>query len=35
MSTEPQKIVSIDAEYLSGRRFPYQEDISLVEDLDL
>ena len=32
---EPQKIVSIDAEYLSGRRFPYQEDISLVEDVDL
>ena len=26
---------SIDAEYLSGRRFPYQEDISLVEDVDL
>jgi hypothetical protein len=32
---EPQKIQSIDAEYLSGRRFPYQEDISLVEDIDL
>jgi hypothetical protein len=32
---EPQKVVSIDAEYLSGRRFPYQEDISLVEDIDL
>jgi hypothetical protein len=32
---EPQKIVSIDAEYLSGRRFPYQEDIGLVEDVDL
>jgi hypothetical protein len=32
---EPQKVVSIDAEYLSGRRFPYQEDISLVEDVDL
>jgi hypothetical protein len=32
---EPQKIRSIDAEYLSGRRFPYQEDISLVEDVDL
>ena len=26
---------SIDAEYLAGRRFPYQEDISLVEDVDL
>jgi hypothetical protein len=33
--TEPQKIVAIDAEYLSGHRFPYQEDISLVEDIDL
>ncbi len=32
---EPQKIQSIDAEYLSGRRFPYQEDISLVENIDL
>lgn len=32
---EPEKIQSIDAEYLSGHRFPYQEDISLVEDVDL
>jgi hypothetical protein len=32
---EPEKIVSIDAEYLSGKRFPYQEDRSLVEDVDL
>ena len=32
---EPQKIQSIDAEYLSGERFPYQEDIALVEDIDL
>jgi hypothetical protein len=32
---EPEKIFSIDAEYLSGRRFPYQEDISLVEEVDL
>ena len=31
MSAEPQKIVSIDAEFLSGKRFPYQEDIGLVE----
>ena len=23
---EPEKITSIDAEYLSGKRFPYQED---------
>jgi hypothetical protein len=32
---EPQKVVAIDAEYLSGRRFDYQEDISVVEDVDL
>jgi hypothetical protein len=32
---EPEKIFSIDSEYLSGKRFPYQEDISLVEDIDL
>jgi hypothetical protein len=32
---EPQKVVAIDAEYLSGERFPYQEDVSLVQDLDL
>ena len=35
MTKEPETITSIDAEYLSGRRFPYQEDISLVEDIDL
>jgi hypothetical protein len=27
--------ITIDSEELSGRRFPYQEDISLVEDVDL
>jgi hypothetical protein len=27
--------VKIDAEALAGHRFPYQEDISLVEDVDL
>jgi hypothetical protein len=32
---EPQKVVAIDAEYLSGQRFPYQEDMSLIEDIDL
>jgi len=32
---EPDKTYGIDAEYLSGRRFPYQEDIALVEDVDL
>jgi hypothetical protein len=35
LPAEPQKIISIDAEYLSGRRFPYQEDIAEVEDVDL
>ena len=35
MSSEPQKIVAIDSEFLSGERFPYQEDVSLVEDIDL
>ena len=35
LPAEPQKIVSIDSEYLSGRRLPYQEDISLVDDIDL
>ena len=32
---EPEKIQSIDAEFLAGKRFPYQEDISLVEGVDL
>jgi hypothetical protein len=32
---EPEKIQSIDAEFLSGRRFEYQEDMSLIEDVDL
>jgi hypothetical protein len=32
---EPEKIVGIDAEYLSGRRFSYQEDISEIDDVDL
>jgi hypothetical protein len=35
ISAEPEKVVAIDAEYLSGKRFPYQEDISLVQDVDL
>ncbi len=35
LPAEPEKIVSIDAEYLSGRRFDYQEDIGLVQDIDL
>ena len=36
MQAEPQKIKTIDAEFLAGgKRFPYQEDMGLVEDLDL
>ena len=35
VSSEPQKIQSIDAEFLSGERFAYQEDMSLVEGIDL
>jgi hypothetical protein len=33
--TEPQKIQSIDAEFLSGERFPYQEDPTLLDSVDL
>jgi len=33
--TEPERHVMLDAEELAGRRFPYQEDISLVENVDL
>jgi hypothetical protein len=33
--SEPQKVTSIDAEYLSGQRFPYQENLGLVEAIDL
>ena len=32
---EPEKIKELDAEFLAGHRFPYQEDLSLVEDVDL
>jgi len=32
---EPEKTTGLDAEYLSGRRFPYQEDMALVVDVDL
>ena len=35
MRGEPEKTFDLDAEYLAGRRFPYQEDIALVEDVDL
>ncbi len=30
-----ERHVQIDAETLAGKRFPYQEDISLIEDVDL
>jgi hypothetical protein len=33
--SEPEKIFTIDSEYLSGHRLPYQEDISLLDDVDL
>ncbi len=33
--SEPEKIKSIDAEFLSGQRYAYQEDLALVEDVDL
>lgn len=32
---EPEKRVQLDAEELAGHRFPYQEDISLLDDVDL
>src|ERR1700685_4760797 len=32
---EPEKVFAIDAEYLSGERFPYQEDVALVDDVGL
>ena len=32
---EPDKTTGIDSEYLAGHRFAYQEDASLVEDVDL
>ena len=35
MRGEPEKQQGLDAEYLAGQRFPYQEDIGLVEDVDL
>ncbi len=32
---EPEKVTGIDAEFLAGKRFPYQENIALVEGVDL
>jgi len=34
-STRETRTVAIDAEVLAGKRFPYQEDMSLVEDITL
>jgi hypothetical protein len=34
-TAEPEKIVAIDAEFLSGERHPYQEDIGAIEGIDL
>jgi hypothetical protein len=34
MSSE-ERHITIDAEALAGQRFPYQEDISLLDDVDL
>ena len=28
-----ERFIALDAERLAGRRFPYQEDVSLVEDV--
>jgi hypothetical protein len=30
-----ERFIALDAERLAGKRFPYQEDVSLVEDVDL
>ena len=35
MTHEPEKKVALDAEYLAGHRFAYQEDVALVRDVDL
>ena len=32
---EPEKVFAIDSEYLSGERYPYQEDISTLDGIDL
>jgi hypothetical protein len=32
---EPEKIVAIDSEYLTGQRYEYQEDMSIVDGIDL
>jgi hypothetical protein len=32
---EPDKTFGLDAEYLAGKRFPYQEDLALADEVDL
>src|ERR1041385_4471927 len=32
---EPEKKRALDAEFLAGQRFPYQENLALIEDVDL
>ena len=33
--TEQERHIQLDAEELAGHRFPHQEDLALVEDIDL
>ena len=33
--SEPEKIQSIDSEFLSGKRYAYQEDITAIDGVDL
>ena len=33
--SEPEKIQSIDSEFLSGKRYVYQEDITAIDGVDL
>jgi hypothetical protein len=33
--SEQERHIAIDAETLAGKRFPYQEDMALIEDVDL
>ncbi|HEY7197263.1 MAG TPA: hypothetical protein VH306_08750 [Gaiellaceae bacterium] len=35
LPSQPEHTRAIDAEYLAGHRFPYQEDGSLIDDVDL
>ncbi len=35
IDSEPEKTTGLDSEYLSGKRFPYQEDASLLAGVDL